>query len=89
MIDMIILQIETVHRTYSDAPISWVLDKGDLPSIERVLTKELKDHQEWVKYICDSLPFNYGEDTFLISPSPNQILNSSYRGKIVKISPIK
>lgn len=85
----LLIQIETIHRTFSDAPESFVLEKSNLVEIEKVLTSALKDHQEWVKYICDSLPFNHGEDTFLLSPSPRQILNTSYRGKIVKISLIK
>lgn len=85
----LLIQVETVHRTYSEAPESFISKSGDVVEIRVFLKINLKEHPDWVEAICNILPFNHGQDVFLISPGPRQIMNSAYRGKVVKVSTIQ
>ena len=84
----LLINIETIHRTYSGESELLISEIGDVEKIKKFLSTHLSDHVEWVRVIIDAIPFMQGPDIFLISPSSRQIANTSYRGKIVKISRI-
>lgn len=82
------IRIHSIYSTHWGTPKVFTVDAEDMLGVRAILGDALNPEVEWLTSICNAVPFCKGHDTYVIPPATMDLMNSTYRGKIISIERI-